>query len=125
MTPLSVDIVTAMVSTLDSPPAHTMTIEAYKAEDFIQEINEDGMMLFACVLTDPIHAHTATVVRNAPSTSTLPNSIPETERQALMMQLPKEYHEYHDIFMGTTASYLPPHCMYGIKFEIKEGRQVL
>jgi hypothetical protein len=78
-TPLSIDIIAATVSTSDSPPAHTIMIEAYKAEDFIQEISEDGVMLFMCVLTDPIHAHAATVVCNAPSTSALPNSIPETE----------------------------------------------
>jgi hypothetical protein len=124
MTPLSIDIVTAMASTSDSPPDHTIMIEAYEAEDFIQEISEDGAMLFTCVLTDPIHVRTTTVIRNTPLTSALPDLIPETERQALTMQLPKEYHEFHDVFMGTAASYLLPHHMYDIKFEIKEGRQV-
>jgi hypothetical protein len=123
-TPLSVDIVAATASTLDNPPTHTITIEAYKAEDFIQEISEEGTMLFACVLTDPIHARAATVVRDAPVTSTLPDLIPETERQALMTRLPEEYHEFHDVFMGTAASYLLPHHTYDIKFEIEEGRQV-
>jgi hypothetical protein len=55
----------------------------------------------------------------------LPNLIPETEQQALAMQLPEEYHEFHDIFTGTVASYLLPHRMYDIKFNIKEGHQVL
>jgi hypothetical protein len=84
-TPLSVDIIAVMVSTLDSPLAHTIMIEAYEAEDFIQEISEDGAMLFACILADPLQACAATVVRDAPPTSMLPDLIPETERQALTM----------------------------------------
>jgi hypothetical protein len=40
------------------------------------------------------------------------------------MRLPEEYHEYHDVFTSTVASYLPPHCTYDIKFEIEEGHQV-
>jgi hypothetical protein len=79
MTPLSVDIIAAMASTSDSPLTHTITIEAYEAEDFIQEISEEGMTLFACILANPIHVRTATVVHDAPSTSTLPDSIPETK----------------------------------------------
>jgi hypothetical protein len=83
MTPLSVDIITAAASTSDTtlkiPSAHTITIEAYEAEDFIKEVSKDGMMLFACVLTDPIQVHVATVVRDTPSTSALPDSIPETK----------------------------------------------
>jgi hypothetical protein len=123
MTPLSIDIVAAMASTSDSPLDHTITIEAYEAEDFIQEISEDGVMLFVCVLADPIHARVTTVVRNGPSTSALPNSIPETKQQALTMQLPKEYHKFHDAFTATAASYLLLHHMYDIKFEIEEGHQ--
>jgi hypothetical protein len=129
MTPLSIDIVTVAALTSDTTPkipsAHTITIEAYKAEDFIKEVSEDDMMLFACVLTNPIHVCTTSVVHNTPSTSMLPNSIPKTEQQALMAQLPKEYHKFHDVFTGTAASYLPPHCMYNLKFDIKEGHQVL
>jgi hypothetical protein len=57
-TPLSVDITTAVASTSDmtlkTPLAHTITIEAYKAKDFIKEVSEDGMMLFTCILTNPI-----------------------------------------------------------------------
>jgi hypothetical protein len=124
MTPLSIDIIAVMASTSDSPPTHTITIEAYEAEDFIQEISEEGMTLFMCILADPIHARATTVVRDAPLTSTLPDSIPETERQALATRLPEEYHEFHDVFTGTTASYLLPHHTYNIKFEIKEGHQV-
>jgi hypothetical protein len=41
------------------------------------------------------------------------------------MRLPKEYHEFHDVFTGTAASYLPPHHTYDIKFKIEEGHQVL
>jgi hypothetical protein len=40
------------------------------------------------------------------------------------MRLPEEYHEFHDIFTSTAASYLPLHCTYNIKFEIEDGRQV-
>jgi hypothetical protein len=80
---LSVNIVAAAASTSDMtlkiPSAHTITIEAYEAKDFIKEVSEDGAMLFACVLANPIQAHAATVVHDAPSTSVLPNSIPETE----------------------------------------------
>jgi hypothetical protein len=108
-----------------TPSAHTITIEAYEAEDFIKEVSEDGMMLFTCILTNPIQACTTTVVHDAPLTSVLPDSIPETERQALATRLPEEYHKYHNIFTGTAASYLPPHCMYNIKFDIEEGHQVL
>jgi hypothetical protein len=83
MTPLSINIVAAVASTLDMtlkiPSAHTITIEAYKAEDFIKEVSEDGAMLFACVLANPIQACAATVVRDTPLTSVLPNLIPETE----------------------------------------------
>jgi hypothetical protein len=124
-TPLSIDIIAAKASTLDTTlnisSAHTITIEAYKAEDFIKEVSEDGAMLFACVLADPIHVRTASVVRDTPSTSALPDSIPKTERQALAAQLPEEF---HDVFTGTAASYLPPHRTYDIKFNIEEGRQV-
>jgi hypothetical protein len=128
MTPLSIDIIAVAASTLDMmpkiPSAHTIMIEAYEAEDFIKEISKDGMMLFMCVLADPIHAHTTTVVCNAPLTSMLPDLIPETERQALVMRLPKEYHKFHDIFTSTAASYLLPHRTYNIKFDIEEGHQV-
>jgi hypothetical protein len=83
MTPLSVDIIAVKALTSDMmpkiPSAHTITIEAYKAEDFIKEVSKDGAMLFACVLTDPIHAHATSVVHDTPSTSVLPDSIPETE----------------------------------------------
>jgi Retrotransposon gag protein len=107
-TPLSVDIVTVVASTLDTTPkipsAHTITIEAYEAKDFIKEVSEDGTILFTCVLANPIQAHATTVVHDAPSTSVLPDSIPETEWQALMMQLPEEYHKFHNVFTGTTAS---------------------
>jgi hypothetical protein len=127
-TPLSVDIITAAASTLDTTPkiplAHTIMIEAYEAEDFIKEVSEDGVMLFVCILTDPIQVRTATVVHDTPLTSALPDSIPETEQQALATQLPEEYHKFHDVFTGTTASNLPPHCMYDIKFNIEEGHQV-
>jgi hypothetical protein len=82
-TPLSINIITAAASTSDMTPkiplAHTLTIEAYEAEDFIKEVSEDGMMLFTCVLANPIQAHATTVVHDAPSTSMLPDSIPETE----------------------------------------------
>jgi hypothetical protein len=127
-TPLSINIIAAKALTLDMmpkiPSAHTITIEAYEAEDFIKEVSKDGAMLFVCVLADPIHVRTASVVHDTPTTSMLPDSIPKTERQALAAQLPEEYHEYHDVFTGTTASYLPLHHMYDIKFNIKEGRQV-
>jgi hypothetical protein len=65
-TPLSVDIIAVMASTSDSLPDHTITIEAYEAKDFIQEISEDGAMLFTCILADPIHVHTATVIHLQP-----------------------------------------------------------
>jgi hypothetical protein len=125
MTPLSIDIIAVKASTSDTTPniplAHTITIEAYEAEDFVKEVSKDGAMLFACILADPIHARAASVVRNTPSTSALPDSIPETERQALAAQLPEEFHEFHNIVTGTAASYLPPHRMYDIKFNIEEG----
>jgi hypothetical protein len=83
MTPLSIDIITAMALTSDTtlkiPSAHTIMIEAYKAEDFIKEVSEDGTMLFTCILADPIHAHATSVVHDTPLTSTLPDSIPKTE----------------------------------------------
>jgi hypothetical protein len=73
MTPLSVDIIAVVALTLDMTPkiplAHTIIIEAYKAKDFIKEVSEDGVMLFTYILTDSIHACTATVVHDAPSTS--------------------------------------------------------
>jgi hypothetical protein len=78
-------------------------------------------MLFVCILADPIHAHTASVVHNTPSTSALPDSIPKTEQQALAAQLPEEYHEFHDVFTSTVASYLLPHRTYDIRFDIEEG----
>jgi hypothetical protein len=127
-TPLSINIITVKALTSDTTPnipsAHTITIEAYEAKDFIKEVSEDGTMLFACVLTDPIHAHAASVVFNTPSTSVLPDSIPETKQQALAAQLPEEYHEFHNVFTSMAASYLPPHHMYDIKFDIEEGQQV-
>jgi hypothetical protein len=129
MTPLSIDIITATALTSDMTPkiplAHTIMIEAYEAEDFIKEVSEDGAMLFVCILANPIHAHAASVVHDTPSTSMLPDSIPETEQQAFVAQLPEEFHEFHDVFMGTAASYLLPHRMYDIKFNIEEGRKVL
>jgi hypothetical protein len=128
MTPLSINVITVAASTSDMTPkipsTHTITIEAYEAKDFIKEVSKDGMMLFACVLADPIQVRAATVVCDAPSTSALPDLIPETEQQALTTRLPEEYHEFHDVFTGTVASYLPPHCMYDIKFDIEEGHQV-
>jgi hypothetical protein len=129
MMPLSVDIIAATASTsdptLENPSAHTIMIEAYTAKDFIKEVSKDGAILFTCILTDPIHACTTSVVCDTPSTSVLPDSIPKTKQQALAAQLPEEFHKFHNVFTGTVASYLPPHHMYDIKFNIEEGQQVL
>jgi hypothetical protein len=107
MTPLSINTSAATALTSDpTPSTHTIMIEAYEAKDFIKETSKDGAMLFMCVLTDPIHACTVSVVREVPPTPMLPDSIPENECQALMTQLPVEYHKFHDVFTGTVASYL-------------------
>jgi hypothetical protein len=83
MMPLSVDIIAVTALTLDptpeNPSAHTITIEAYTTEDFIKEVSEDGAMIFACILADPIHACATSVVCNIPLTSALPDLIPKTK----------------------------------------------
>jgi hypothetical protein len=124
-TPLSVDTDAATASTSDlTPSTHTIIIEAYKAQDFIKETSEDGAMLFACMLADPIHVHATSVVCEVPPTPMLPDSIPENEHQVLATQLPAEYHEFHNVFTGTVNSYLLLHHTYDLKFNIEEGRQV-
>jgi hypothetical protein len=89
MTPLSINTVTVTASTLDpTPSTHTIMIEAYKAKDFTKKTSKDGTMLFTCVLANPIHAHTVSVVHEVPPTPTLLDLIPKNEHQVLTTQIP-------------------------------------
>ena len=111
-TPLSSNVIATTTPTAKS--AHSVTIEVYEAKDFIKEAKEDGATIFMCIVTNPTSVQMASVARNTPSTSMLPDSIPTEEHEDLAQQLPQEYHKFHNIFTGTAASYLPPHRKYNL-----------
>jgi len=42
-----------------------------------------------------------------------------------LFNVPSEYHKFADVFSKTKAEFLPPHCPYNLKINLKEGPQPL
>src|SRR5258708_38825578 len=62
--------------------------------------------------------------------STSPYSEPTSELHSVhtstlaldsMARIPVDYHEFHEVFSGTKADTLPPHCPYDLQISLEEG----